>query len=89
MLDIVEEARQIVEQNNFKVQHLYREGNQLEDFIVNSAYSNSKEQEYKQFKQLPSNCRRVLNMNKAQTSSLRIKTRKIKDINSQYRQHLH
>lgn len=41
MLDIVEEARQIVEQNNFKVQHLYREGNQLVDVIVNSAYSKS------------------------------------------------
>ena len=74
-----------MEQKNLKVQYLYREGNQLEDFIVNSAYSNSKVQEYKQFEHLPPNCRRVLNMNKTQIASLRIKTRKIKDINNQYR----
>ncbi|WMV19415.1 hypothetical protein MTR67_012800 [Solanum verrucosum] len=39
ILDIVEEARQIVEQNSFKVQHVYRKGNQLADVIANSAYN--------------------------------------------------
>ncbi|KAH0737102.1 hypothetical protein KY290_035807 [Solanum tuberosum] len=89
ILDIVEEARQIVEQNSFKVQHAYREGNQLVDVIANSAYSKSEVHEYKQFEQLPANCRRILNMDKAQIASLRIKTRKIKDINSQYGPQLH
>ena len=42
-----------MEQNNFKVQYFYWVGNQLVDVIVNSAYSNSKVQEYKQFEQLP------------------------------------
>ncbi|KAH0638527.1 hypothetical protein KY285_035113 [Solanum tuberosum] len=89
ILDLVEEARQIVEQNSFKVQHAYREGNQLANVIGNSAYSKSEVQEYKQFEQLPANCRKILNMDKAQIASLRIKTRKIKDINSQYGPHLH
>ncbi|KAK6793854.1 hypothetical protein RDI58_007307 [Solanum bulbocastanum] len=77
ILDIVEEPRQIVEQNSFKVQH-------LAVVIANSAYSKSEVQEYKQFEHLPANCRRILNMDKAQIASLRIKTRKIKDINSKY-----
>ncbi|KAH0635415.1 hypothetical protein KY289_035330 [Solanum tuberosum] len=73
ILDIVEEARQIVEQNSFKVQHAYREGNQLVDVIANSAYSKSEVHKYKQFEQLLANCKRILNMDKAQIASLRIK----------------
>ncbi|KAG5615675.1 hypothetical protein H5410_015499 [Solanum commersonii] len=64
--------------------HVYREGNQLVDVIANSAYSKSKVQEYKQFEQLPANCRRILNTGRTQIASLRITTRKIKDINNQY-----
>ncbi|KAG5584060.1 hypothetical protein H5410_044494 [Solanum commersonii] len=48
ILDIVEEARQIVEQNSFKVHHVYREGNQLADVIANSTYSKS-EREIKSY----------------------------------------
>lgn len=79
ILDILEEARQTVEKNNFKVQHVYMEGNHV---IANSAYSMSEVHGYKQFEQLQANCRRFLNMDKAQITCLRIKTKNIKDINS-------
>ncbi|WMV19389.1 hypothetical protein MTR67_012774 [Solanum verrucosum] len=82
ILDILEEAKQIVKQNKFEVQHVYREGNLLADVIANSAYIKSEVQKYKKFEQLLANCRRILNMDKAQIASLRIKTRKIKDINN-------
>ena len=50
----------MVEQNNLKVQHIYRKGNQLADAIANRAYSKLQLREYKQFVQLPTKCRRIL-----------------------------
>lgn len=58
--------------------------NKLAHVIPNSAYCKSKIEKYKQFEQLPANCRRILDMDKERIENLRLKTTKIKDIYSQY-----
>lgn len=57
--------------------HVYREANQLSDYIENTAIQKENTQQYLSFTQLPSFARRILNIDKQHIPKLRIKTMKI------------
>lgn len=64
---------------NIEVQiiHVYREANQLADSVVNDVFEKEGKQQYHHFLQLPSTTRRVLNMDKSEVPTLRIRARPI------------
>ncbi|KAH0757706.1 hypothetical protein KY290_021199 [Solanum tuberosum] len=87
--EILEDAIAMIEQEGIQVKHVFREGNQLADALANNAHNHTEKQVYNQFNQLPVICRKILNMDKRQVMSLRIKTRKIKTTTNQYGHHSH
>ncbi|KAK6788048.1 hypothetical protein RDI58_016573 [Solanum bulbocastanum] len=60
-----------------KIQYIFREGNQLADFLANHAAEIDRKVEYQSFKELPSTGRKIINTDKQQIPTLRIRTRKI------------
>ncbi|WMV24105.1 hypothetical protein MTR67_017490 [Solanum verrucosum] len=78
LIDIMEEAINIIEQDGVNVKHVYREGNHLADALANTAFSHIEKQEYNHFNQLSETCKKILNIDKLQIQSFGIKTRKIK-----------
>lgn len=84
LIEIIEEARDIVEKYQYRVTHVYREGNQLADALANHAIDKNERCTYSMFAQLPKRCTAILNMDKHQMTSLRIRSRKIKEICNQH-----
>ncbi|KAH0781476.1 hypothetical protein KY290_001074 [Solanum tuberosum] len=59
------------------IQHIYREGNKLADYLANLAINASEMKTFRSFEQLPSMGRKIMNMEKSQIPALRVRTRKI------------
>ncbi|KAH0679660.1 hypothetical protein KY284_020745 [Solanum tuberosum] len=75
----------MVEQINMQVQHIFRETNQLADYVANTAINTEAKQVFLNFNQLPSKGRKLLNIDKHNIPSFRIKTRRINiDNNGQH-----
>ncbi|WMV30684.1 hypothetical protein MTR67_024069 [Solanum verrucosum] len=72
----------MIKVSNTQITHIYREANQLADFITNTIIDQEGKLQYQLFYQLPSKARGILNMDKQQISAIRIKTRKISVTNS-------
>lgn len=60
-----------------EITHIYREANQLVDCIVNLAFGQKDKQQYQSFIELPSIARRIMDIDKSQVPSLRVKTKSI------------
>lgn len=70
---IIEECMHIMEDVNIQVVHVYREANQLADFMANLAIHSDGTQKFHTFSQLPSQARGILNTDKHQIPILRIR----------------
>ncbi|KAH0746243.1 hypothetical protein KY285_007900 [Solanum tuberosum] len=83
IIERVEEIHEMMEISNTQIRHIYREANQLADFITNTAIDQEGKLQYHGFYQLPSKARGILNMDKQQIAAIRIRTRRINITNSQ------
>ncbi|KAH0708987.1 hypothetical protein KY284_010414 [Solanum tuberosum] len=75
----VEECRVLMEITKVRIQHTLREGNNLADFIANAVIGAVGLVQFNTFISLPTKGKCILNMDKAQVPSLRIRTRPIKN----------
>lgn len=80
--EIVEDIIDLSKSSNIIFKHIFREGNQLADFITNLAIQQEGKHQFSSFQQLPSYARRILNTDKYQLPSLRIKTQNISSYNN-------
>lgn len=78
VVEVFEENQRHIQQQNIHINHIYREGNQLVDYIANEAANEETSLKYEHFNQLPSRARQILNTDKAQVPALRIRTKPIK-----------
>ncbi|WMV47051.1 hypothetical protein MTR67_040436 [Solanum verrucosum] len=77
VIEKVEDIQQVIQKLNVQFWHVFREANQLADFIANTAINSEQKLIYQQFNQLPSQGKKILNIDKHQVPSVRIKTRRI------------
>lgn len=73
----LEEIQKIINLMNVQVKHIFREANQLADFNANTTTDKEDKQQYEHYSQLPSMGRRLVNIDKQQIPSIRVKTNKI------------
>lgn len=78
VVKIVEEIQRHIQQQQIHIQHIYREGNQLVDFIANQAINDKTTLVYTHFHQLPKRSKQILNIDKAQIPMLRLRSKPIK-----------
>lgn len=62
--DMVEEIQQQIHKQHIHIQHIFREGNQLANYIANLAKGEGTTIVYKEFKQVPKQGRQIININK-------------------------
>lgn len=77
---IVEHIEEIIElMNNMSmtIQHIYREGNALTDYLANTALKHEELIQFHRFQDLPTTGKRMLNTDKSQLPAIRISTRRI------------
>lgn len=60
------------------IQHIFREGNQLADYLANEAANEDRTLTYNSFNQLPKQGRQIININKTQIPTIKIRTRRIR-----------
>lgn len=77
LIEKMENIMSITQSIDIIIEHIFREGNQLADCIANKAIQQMNMQQYRDFKQLPSMARKILNLDKHQVPSLRIRAKKI------------
>lgn len=70
-------------QLNIHICHIFREMNQLADFIANIAIEQEHKIHHHNFNQLSSNERKILHIDKMQIPSMRVSTRKIRNTYNQ------
>lgn len=73
----IEDIRQLMANNQCKIKHAFREASQLADKLANIALEQENPLCFNNFLQLPVECRRILNIDKAQITTMRIRMRKI------------
>lgn len=71
----IEIIQQSIARKHVQVKHIFREANQLADYLVNMALDQAEFVQIQSFHNLPSRGRRIINMDKQQILSLQIKTR--------------
>ncbi|WMV24639.1 hypothetical protein MTR67_018024 [Solanum verrucosum] len=82
LAEIMDDIHDMLGKITVNVQHIFREkATQLADFIANSAINTEGKQIFLNFQQLPSRGRKLLNIDKLQVPSFRIKTRRISNTN--------
>ncbi|WMV30300.1 hypothetical protein MTR67_023685 [Solanum verrucosum] len=62
----IEEIQRIMNSLSIQMDHVFREANQLANFIINETINQEGKLQYLSFSQLPSKARRILNMDKHQ-----------------------
>ncbi|XP_060202124.1 uncharacterized protein LOC132630571 [Lycium barbarum] len=78
----VEEIKQDMRAIQVQINHIFREGNMLADFLANHALDHA-EIKVHDFILKPPEGRRILNMDKSQLPQLRIRTRRIQQLDHQ------
>lgn len=73
----VEEIREIMQLVSATITHIFKESNGLADSLANIAMESQSKHQYLKFQELPLQERRILDVEKAQIPTLRIRTRKI------------
>lgn len=79
VVKITEEVKRLMKETTIQVVHKYRETNKLVDVIASIVILRESMQQYNAFSLLPSMARKILNMDKQQGPSLRIRSRRITD----------
>lgn len=82
IVEKVEDIQEKMQQLNVQVWHVFREANQLADFIANTAIITEQKIIFQHFHQLPSLGKKILNIDKHQVPSVRIKTKRIYNNNN-------
>ncbi|KAK6795384.1 hypothetical protein RDI58_008837 [Solanum bulbocastanum] len=77
LTDQIEEIRQHIRAIQCRMHHIFREANQVADKLANMTLDQQSSIKASNFSQLPKECRILINIDKAQLSTLRIKARKI------------
>ncbi|XP_060211803.1 uncharacterized protein LOC132639368 [Lycium barbarum] len=70
---ILKDINRLIRGQTVKVDHIYREGNCLADFLANYVFDFPGTQQFNTFQELPSIARKLLNIDKAQIPNLRIR----------------
>ncbi|KAK4707484.1 hypothetical protein R3W88_032976 [Solanum pinnatisectum] len=73
----IEEIHELMNTLHIHIKHIFREANQLADFITNTTIDQEEKQQFLNFNQLPSRVKKILNMDKQQIAIIRIRTRRI------------
>jgi len=73
----IQEIQELLTSTFAQIQHVFREANKLADKLANEACEQMNAIQIYIFQQLSVECRGIVNMDKAEIPSLRIKTRKI------------
>lgn len=74
----IEEIHEIIANIHIQVMHIFREANQLADCITNLVINQVEKQHYDSFHNLPRTARKILNMDKQHTPTIKIRTKRIK-----------
>lgn len=78
MAIIVEDIKALCQHCKVQIQHIFREGNALAaDYLANLAFDMQGRIVFTPFTEMPAQARRMLNMDKQQIPTLRIRTKKI------------
>lgn len=77
MVEKMEEITEIVNQLNVQIKHIFREANQLVDFITNTTINQDSIDQFHSFIQMLRTGRKILNMDKIQIPTLRVSARRI------------
>lgn len=77
MVEIIESIQAKMQAIQVEMVHIFREANKLEDYIVNQVFNHDSKLQFHQFGQLPAMAKKILNMNKSQILSLRMRTKVI------------
>lgn len=77
IVEQVEEIQQLQHGIQTDFRHIFREANQFADKLANTTIDQKQHMLIQSFQQLPTQSKGILNMDKAQIASSRIKTRKI------------
>lgn len=75
---MLEEIQAQIQQQHIHVQHIFREGNRIADFLANQALEEQREFIYNNFRQLSNLGRHLVNINKAQIPDIKIRTKRIR-----------
>lgn len=76
----VEEIQELMQVIQAQIVHVYREANQLADYITNIAINSDEKHQFFHFTQLPIPARRILNLDKQQVPTIRIRSRRINHV---------
>ncbi|KAK4724581.1 hypothetical protein R3W88_027360 [Solanum pinnatisectum] len=79
----IQEIQELQQHAQAHIQHVFREANNLADKLANEACDLEGKIQTQTYQQLSGACKGILNTDKAQISSLRIRTRKI-TVHGQY-----
>ncbi|KAH0746058.1 hypothetical protein KY285_007715 [Solanum tuberosum] len=74
---LVEDIKYLAQHYEFIIQHVYREGNSMVDYIANFAFENEGRQSFSSFHELPTQAGKILNLEKHLIPNLRIRTKSI------------
>jgi len=77
LVERIKDIQEIMPHMVVTIKHIFREANQLADYITNVAINKVGKQHFQNFNQLTSMGRRILNIDKQQIPSIKVKTRKI------------
>lgn len=75
---IVEDTLVLMKDATINMEHIYREGTSLSYYLANHAFEVEGRQLYNTFRELPSQGRKVLNLDKLEVPNLRIKSKIIR-----------
>ncbi|KAH0669630.1 hypothetical protein KY289_024123 [Solanum tuberosum] len=76
-IEDIEDIQVLLRETNARVNHIFRKANQLADSLANEAFRQNNRTKWHNFQQLPSKCRKILNADKSNIPTIRIKARKI------------
>lgn len=76
-IEEIGEIQKLIGPTHAIIKHDFREANQLADEMANEPYMQQKRRKWLNIEQLSVECRRILNIDKANIPTLRIKTRRI------------
>ncbi|XP_060211915.1 uncharacterized protein LOC132639486 [Lycium barbarum] len=82
LMNQIEQIKQDMRAMQVQINHIFREGNSLANFLANQALDHA-EIKVHDFILMPSEGRRILNMDKLQLPRLRIRTRRIQQFDHQ------
>ncbi|WMV46716.1 hypothetical protein MTR67_040101, partial [Solanum verrucosum] len=77
VVQAVREIKKAVSKQGVKLQHIFRERNQLAYYLANNAEQKGRRMEFQSFKELPIKGRKILIAEKYQIPTIRVRTRKI------------